>query len=152
MRQFLKSFVLLGALSLTATAQAGQTADYEDIYLMGWGGWRSVTTSLQFGLGAGYVFTEGFGIGAQYEQSGNDPYGALELRWFLEPFESAIAFGVEKHDLGSNRSEMSPMFTLAGDYLFSLTPSLALRASVKWLLPIDAPSGVFTGIGFRVLL
>lgn len=138
-------WALLGLCSLAA--MAGQSADQDDIYLMGWIGTRS-GQGAHFGGGAGYVFTEGFGLGALYEQTGSQPYAAAELRWFLEPFESAFAFGVEK---AQNSNSMSPMATLAGDYLFSLTPSLALRASVKWFLPLESASSVFTGFGVRAL-
>lgn len=149
MRVFFKLIALISVLSLSGQATAGQTADFEDIYLMGTAGWRN-GGSLQLSAGGGYVFTEGFGLGALYDYSRLRPFGGLELRWFLEPFESAIAFGMEHRDVGG-KMEFAPMFTLCGDYLFSVTPSLALRATVKWLLPLSTRSGVFTGAGFRVL-
>lgn len=149
MKSLGRAWTLAVALACGGVAHAGQTADVEDIYVMGWAGWRS-TQQLQVGGGVGYVFADGFGLGALYEQSGAMPFVAAEIRWFLEPFESAIAFGVEDRG-GESTERMTPMFTLCGDYLFSLTPSLALRASVKWLLPLDSASGVFTGLGGRLL-
>jgi hypothetical protein len=144
-----KWILVLACAGFSAPSLAGQTADYEDIYLMGTAGWRS-GDELQFSAGAGYVFTEGFGLGAVYEYSANNPFAVVELRWFLEPFESAIGAGIESRDTGIKR-ELSPLFTICGDYLFSITPSMALRASVKWLLPLENRSGVFTGGGFRIL-
>lgn len=128
---------------------AGRSADYQDVYMMGWLGWRN-GGGMQFGGGVGYVFTEGFGIGAVYEQNKSMPFAAAELRWFLEPFESAFGFGVENRQVNS-KSDFMPMATLCGDYLFSITPSFALRASIKWLLPLEERSGVFTGMGGRLL-
>jgi hypothetical protein len=149
-KQKLLTFVfVVCSLFSTSFALAGQTADFDDIYLMGSAGWRN-DGHLQLGVGAGYVFTEGFGIGGVFEYSKNQPYGGAELRWFLEPFESAIFFGLERRLIDA-KAQLSPMFSLSGDYLYSLTPSLAIRASVRWLLPLQHGSGVFTGAGFRIL-
>jgi hypothetical protein len=108
----------------------------------------------------GYVPWNEWGLGVVFDQHfGTDPEdvdvygtrGALELRWFMEPFELAADAGLMRFSRRSGETETLPIVALSGAYLWALTPSLAARAQAQIQFLQRDRARVFASLGARIL-
>jgi hypothetical protein len=134
---------LMGAVS--------QAADQDDFYVIGSAqsgpeDWKA----FELGATVGYGVMDSLGLGLRVSQNyakiNPALKGAVELRWFFEPFELAGWTGVRWVD-----EKSAAIFGVQSAYLWALTTSLALRAEVSAELSFEGQSLLFLGIGARIL-
>jgi hypothetical protein len=151
---------LIAGLSLSVFK--AQAADQRDIYFEAFAGLDvDKTHRVLLGTTVGYCPWDEIGIGVTFEQAlgskSTDSFdsslrGAVEFRWFLEPWEFWLDTGylVSSYKTTTNSSK-SGTINLGGAYLFAITPSIALRTGVHIQFPYTATGTLFTTAALRVL-
>ncbi len=159
MKITLKSFLL--TLLFFVFAVPAFPADRNDIYLEAFTGLdMDPARRLLMGTTVGYCPWDEIGIGFTFEQilgrNSNDDLdsslrGAIEFRWFLEPWEFWIDTGYLTSTFKDGSSKRSGTINFGGGYLFALTSSMALRVAAHIQFPYSADGRIFGTAALRVL-
>ncbi len=164
----MKSSFSIQVLCLMVTALLGSTfsgsvraADRDDLYAEVVAAFGLNHSGRQrFGAVVGLCPRDDIGFGFAFEQHQSTDLktrdrsgirGALEFRWFQEPFEFSADLGLMRRVYRLGGSEMKVAVGASAAYLWALTPSLAAKADFSFLF-LDQPRVIFSGgIGARVL-
>jgi hypothetical protein len=154
--KFFVSAVFLGLLSLELHA-----ADRDDLYaeiVAAYG--LNQPGRHRLGAVIGFCPRDEIGIGFVAEQHRSTHFssadlsglrGALEFRWFQEPFEFSADLGLMRRVYQDSTRKMQVSVGVTTAYLWALTPSLAAKLDFSFLF-LDEPRVIFSGgVGARVL-
>jgi hypothetical protein len=154
-------FILAALVALASRAPSARAADRDDFYAtFQLGVEMHRERELLAGASLGYCPYNEWGVGAVIDEHfATDPVdpdlygtrGAIEIRWFMEPFEIAGDIGLMRFIKRVGESETKPIVSLSGAYLFALTPSLAARAQAQVQFLQKERARFFTSLGARIL-
>lgn len=162
LKKYRAFFLALLAVFSLAISSSARAVDQGDIYLEAFGGLDvDSTRRILMGTTVGYSPWDEIGVGLTFEQAvagkkkdtfDNSLRGAIEFRWFLEPWEFWLDTGyLVTEEKVTGATTKSGTINLGGAYLFSLTASMAIRLGVHIQFPYTADGTIFSTAALRVI-